>query len=484
MNRILIFVLQIVLLTSHAFGAPISPEDNQDLPVSSEDRRTVSNIVWSCLATIFTCTWLAIHPNVPGRNTTTKGAISCSIERARLMIIAILAPEIIVGWAAEQFMVAWRVRHGEKISIASIIHAWREKTNKSKPTLSHGFFLSMGGFYYTDMPTPVYEDLLECTTDSDTPLLSDSSLETENIKGILVDVRALESEPRLARTLAAISAETIEDKSKRDALSKIISILQISWFMMQCLARSVQHLPITLLEMAALAFAGLSIMTYCLWWHKPLNVNYHISLDPLNSSEFMRTLATKSHKESASPMASSADFSIGGVKDALVWVYNVARTFIFAPIEGRNNIGDGALLLSSGCPEQTLIPFVIGVCVGSLFGAFHCMAWSFYFPSHTEMLLWRFSSVSVMIGLLAAVVVIFIVEGYCPKWISKLPRLLPYWLMGDSIWELCFTALFFGGILAYIVGRIILIVLAFTQLRSLPQLAFHTVQWTTYIPHI
>ena len=27
--------------------------------------RTIWNIIWSCLVTIFSCTWVAVHPNVP-----------------------------------------------------------------------------------------------------------------------------------------------------------------------------------------------------------------------------------------------------------------------------------------------------------------------------------------------------------------------------------------------------------------------------------
>ncbi|KAK0440184.1 uncharacterized protein EV420DRAFT_1582048 [Desarmillaria tabescens] len=487
MNRIFM-PIPFLLFTSHAYGEPISPEDDQGMPASSKDQRTVLNIIWSCLATIFACTWLAIHPNIPGRNITTKGAIYCAIERMRLMIAAIFAPEVIVAWATAQFMVAWKVRHGEKISIASVIHAWREKSDESKPTLAHGFFLSMGGFYYTHMPESVYEDLLNRTTDSDSLLLSDCSWETENIRGVIVGLRQLKSHPGLAKTLVTISAETIEDKSKGDALSKTISILQISWFIVQCIARGVQGLPITLLEMAALAFACLSIMTYCLWWHKPLNVSYHISLDPLNSSELMRTLATKSHKKSASPMASSGDYSIGGVINALTWVcWVVADFFFFLEEEAHRNIGEGACPLSSGTSNDSPIRLMVGICVGSLFGAFHCMAWSSYFPSHTEMVLWRFSSVAVMIGVLTAVSA-FIVRGSCPKWMLKLRRLLPYWWMDSSIWgtvwKPCSFSLSAVGGIIYIVGRIILIVLAFTQLRSLPQLAFHTVQWTNYIPHI
>ncbi len=105
-------IIFILLFISGALGADVSPADTEGVPVCIDDRRTVSNIVWSCLVTIFASTWLAIHPNVPGKKITDKGAISLAVERAKIMGIAILAPEVVVGWAAEQFYVAWRVRHG------------------------------------------------------------------------------------------------------------------------------------------------------------------------------------------------------------------------------------------------------------------------------------------------------------------------------------------------------------------------------------
>ena len=103
----------ILLFISGALGADVSSADTEGVPVwCIDDRRTLYNNVWSCLVTIFASTWLAIHPNVPGKKITDKGAISLAVERAKIMSIAILAPEVVVGWAAEQFYVAWRVRHG------------------------------------------------------------------------------------------------------------------------------------------------------------------------------------------------------------------------------------------------------------------------------------------------------------------------------------------------------------------------------------
>jgi hypothetical protein len=69
-----------------------------------------------------------------------------------------------------------------------------------------------------------------------------------------------------------ISKAEIEDKSKSDAISKAFVVLQTGWFVTQCVARGIQGLPITELELATVAFAALNFVMYLLWWEKPLNV--------------------------------------------------------------------------------------------------------------------------------------------------------------------------------------------------------------------
>src|SRR6266498_3004182 len=64
--------------------------------------------------------------------------------------------------------------------------------------------------------------------------------------------------------------EGIADKSKGDALSKIIFILQSTWFILQCLGRRGQGLDLTHLELTTVALASLNGITFVLWWDKPL----------------------------------------------------------------------------------------------------------------------------------------------------------------------------------------------------------------------
>ena len=81
--------------------------------------RTIWNIVWSCLVTIFSCTWVAIHPNIPcpkGRKANTciqrwvwNPLLSFAEHRLPLFICALLVPEYVLAWAIRQFLVARQI---------------------------------------------------------------------------------------------------------------------------------------------------------------------------------------------------------------------------------------------------------------------------------------------------------------------------------------------------------------------------------------
>ena len=68
------------------------------------------------------------------------------------------------------------------------------------------------------------------------------------------------------------TVKEIDDRSKGDALSKGIALLQITWFIVQLIARRVQSLTITELELTTAALAGLNSVMYVFWWNKPLDV--------------------------------------------------------------------------------------------------------------------------------------------------------------------------------------------------------------------
>lgn len=52
--------------------------------------RTIWNIIWSCLATLFACTWLALHLNIPVPD---DGWLKIAFRKVGTMILVVLSPE-------------------------------------------------------------------------------------------------------------------------------------------------------------------------------------------------------------------------------------------------------------------------------------------------------------------------------------------------------------------------------------------------------
>jgi hypothetical protein len=72
--------------------------------------QTLFNIISGCLATVFACTWVSVHPNVPGPNQS-KWALAW--RRLGLMLVAVIVPEAMAGFSARQFLDArWFSKSG------------------------------------------------------------------------------------------------------------------------------------------------------------------------------------------------------------------------------------------------------------------------------------------------------------------------------------------------------------------------------------
>ncbi|KAF8194263.1 hypothetical protein K438DRAFT_1719594 [Mycena galopus ATCC 62051] len=222
-------------VSGHPLGSRVEP-----VPCASDpNTRSLYTIISSCLFTVFACTWVSAHPNVPSPN---QGILARFWHRFRLMLVALIAPELIAGFAARQFLDAW----------------WFSK--KYKVSMTHGFFFAMGGFASADGHHPI------------------------------VTQEQLDEHPEYLTTIRSIGEGFIEDKSKGDAVSKGLALLQGGWFIVQCLARYWQHLPLTGLEVATLAFQVASIFVWLIWWYKPLDAREPILLYP--SDEFVERTRT------------------------------------------------------------------------------------------------------------------------------------------------------------------------------------------------
>ena len=75
------------------------------------DQRTIWDILWSCLATIFTCSWVSIHPNIPNSNESSRRIF---LRRLELMFWAVVSPEMIILWALRQWLGARQLEKNYK----------------------------------------------------------------------------------------------------------------------------------------------------------------------------------------------------------------------------------------------------------------------------------------------------------------------------------------------------------------------------------
>ena len=105
----------------------------------------------------------------------------------------------------------------------------------------------------------------------------------------------------------------IEDKGKSDWLAKSLVLLQTSWFVMQCIARAVEHLPVTHLEIVTLAYAAMNFVIYAFWWNKPLNVNRPIRV-------FQKSEPRATQPQIREPISETQELTWKAMKKGLVAV--------------------------------------------------------------------------------------------------------------------------------------------------------------------
>ena len=146
--------------------------------------RSIYNILWSCHSTIFTCSWIAVHPNIPA-----PGDSRWAVLRRQVVIMGyiLLMPEYIIFWAARQHYA---------------VHNFAKKHQENTGWMwTHTFFLIMGGFTLYDGGRPVQ-------------VLVPEELERLSEAGRIV--------------WPTITEEEITDRSQGDYLSKTIFLLQMT----------------------------------------------------------------------------------------------------------------------------------------------------------------------------------------------------------------------------------------------------------------
>ena len=394
--------------------------------VSTNDGRGTSDILKSCLATIFLCVWSVIHPPVPccsriengilkpgePQSSTRRWFIKSGIATG---LRSVLAPAFLATIALSELFEAWGTQK-----------RMQQSTNKDW-TLTHSFFLHMGGF------------CLEC------PSGFRLQLEESDIEhAISGDPQATPHSLDWLSKLQKVSEDQIQGHAKSNRLTKLISCVQTLWLVTQVISRACQHQAITHLEISATAYAGCALVAYVAWWKKPQSCDLPIMIPcPDEAFPHNRTRNTRMY------------FCNGPVVE-IFWA--------------GQNYGGHFDAISFQCYGMNLP--VIPLCK-ALFRSIYFASWNFALPSDVERWLWRAS----MIYCCSVDIVVWLLQTlFSLLWrfscISRKKSRVLSSLILYSAW----------GIFPII--RLFMIFELFFSLRALPRSAYESVQWMSFLPHI
>lgn len=211
------------------------PSDSRVKWIHSVGWRSSSSILYSCLATIFACSWSILQLNVPGLQ---ERPIMRLWRKFCWWMFTLCFPELIAYIALAELFLA-------KQSYSSI------KRQNQPWTLTHSFFTNMGGY-----------------------VLDSSGLEPIPLNGQMLELLVQEGVIDLPDT----TKEEINDRSKTDVFARSFAGIQSIWVFAQAISRRREHLLVAPLEVITAFYIPISLLILGLEWYKPKDINSPIHL--------------------------------------------------------------------------------------------------------------------------------------------------------------------------------------------------------------
>ena len=340
--------------------------------------------------------------------------------------------------------------------------------------LVHAYYAMMGGFafyayYNDDTPKSYFEISTSPSCDVDVPRFDTLVYIMKHFPHIITD----------------IPEEEILDRAASSSLSKALLIVQVAWFCTNCASRLFQRLPLSLLEVSTAAHAFCTLLTYFVWWSKPINVATPTLLREKEAREVHALIkCTDEEYDKALEMAqkrAAGDSSMPRGPDGsekIVLAAGALQHLLPTPERPPDCWGfrDDHRILAPGAinnksPNERLSIFISVAISPMLYGAVHFLAWSGQFPTPLEQLLWHISSSVVTCSGLVEVLLF-----YSGKWLDETYEdadVMSY-MLG------CFAVVV---PLAHVLASGFLIVESVRQVSFLNDPAYQLPAWSNYWPH-
>jgi hypothetical protein len=337
------------------------------------------------------------------------------------MVVTLIAPEVTCSVALRQ----WEESRSTVKEMKGYGIEW---------TTTQSFYAAMGGYVlrYDNKEVPLL-------TSEIISLLKHNSEERNS------EQEELKERPPPFQ-LPILEERDIKDRSKASGFTKFFTIVQTGWLVAQCIVRGVQHLPISELEIATVAFATCTVVASGLWWNKPLDVE-------------MTTPITYD-----GPLPDSINTNSKGWRDR----------------EARKRVKMTTRIVARGSKRSMFFNLVLPLFLFStIFGIIHLSAWHFNFPTSKELLMWRSCALIAALMPLAIAGSLQVASIWDPSahGDKHVPITAPEFAAAVIVF-------YFLSVAAYVAARLILIFQVFYCLRSMPAGIYTSVAWVNYIPHL
>lgn len=467
--------------------------------------RATLEVIWSCLATTISCTWVAIHPNISFFDHQNRGRglwLRRPVEDRRGA--AVLQPlwfvlQIVVRAGVGLDVTTVGLTTGALVAAALAMYWcwWSRPLNVQCPVV-----------LYLSSPTDEVE-----TEDGGTGVPSESSGHIElpdaedglSANQILAPQSTIQRETsRPTLPMPEIDKERLESQELQDdskgngahnrTLAQLASKARATLSRMTILTHKAQSISKSFPRSLVWLRAHLAPLAVC--------IAGYIVVWPV---EAITGSATIEHNRYASGARATSSSILDAAHSGVLTAFYVS--------DPDPNPSPGTGVGGGGGGGQSVIAVFV---LGFAFGAIHCAAWAYPFPSLVERTIWRvaicaitapfgfFVALTLVTVILAVVIALTtsIVRLILPRAVMDRMRsavrygvehgLKPVLKVFTSIFRLlgvdptlAIGIAFYVYLSVYAVARTAILVLFLASLRKLPSSALQTVDWVrTLIPHI